>query len=88
VSSMSSLGWCYETGSGVDADRHAAIDLYRRAAEADHVGASFNLGVCYENGTGVARDLRKARRWYERAAAAGDSDATVALTQLDALEAQ
>ena len=85
---MCSLGSCYLKGSGVDADLHAAIKWYRRAAEAGRARAFFNLGVCYEDGTGVARDLREARRWFERADAAGFAGAQAALAELDALEAE
>ena len=85
---MCSLGFCYWNGNGVDADLHAAIKWYRRAAEAGNAAASFNLGVCYAEGDGVAHDLREARRWYERAAAAGFAGAKAALARLDALEAQ
>jgi TPR repeat protein len=85
---QNSLGNCYNNGTGVAADSCAAIEWYRRAADGNNEAAFFNIGRCYANGSGVARDLREARRWFERAAAAGDADATAALAQLDAREAQ
>ena len=51
------LGFCYETGSGVEADPVAAASWYRKAALGDFAQAQYRLGAAYEGGMGVRRDL-------------------------------
>jgi len=51
-----------------------------------HAKAQFNLGVCYGSNAGVEHDFAAARSWLARAAAAGNTVATGALAELDALE--
>jgi uncharacterized protein len=57
----------------------AAVDCYRRAADAGHAGALCNLGACYENGDGVAEDKAVAVDYYRRAVDAGHKAAHVNL---------
>jgi uncharacterized protein len=65
------LGRCYENGCGVAEDKAAAVEYYRRAADARVARALHNLGLCYENGLGVAEDKAAAVEYYRRAADAG-----------------
>jgi TPR repeat protein len=65
------LGLCYENGTGIAADAHAAVKWYMLSAEAGYKTAQYNLALCFANGTGVAADAREAVKWYTRAAEAG-----------------
>ena len=47
------LGRCFEFGVGIPKDPCQALELYRSAAEAGHVGASKNVGICLWNGKGL-----------------------------------
>ena len=69
------LGWCYDSGTGVQKDAAEAAKWYRRAAEQGHARAQCNLGVCYGNGTGVQKDAAEAVRWYRLAAEQGYANA-------------
>lgn len=69
------LGCCYERGTGVAQDFSAAVQWYRRSAEAGYDEAMANLGYCYEAGRGVEQSWPEAIRWYEKAAEAGNGRA-------------
>ena len=62
------LGWCYETGTGVEQDERQAVWLYKQAAELSYMPAYCNLGWCYEHGIGVAVDMELAVEAYKKAA--------------------
>jgi TPR repeat protein len=70
---MNSLGYCYETGTGVQRDAKTAFQLYTRSGEAGHAMAMSNAGICYRNGIGVEKDAKAALLWFQRAAEAGYS---------------
>ena len=72
---MSSLGWCYEHGDGVEIDVKEAVRWYKKAAEKGHPGGQCNLGLCYERGVGVEKNAEEAVRWYSKAAAQGHAPA-------------
>ena len=61
------LGFCYETGIGVDPNPKEAAAWYRKAAEQGFAIAQCNLGFCYESGIGVDRDPKEAAAWYRKA---------------------
>ena len=44
-------------GEGVPEDGSAAVGLFRKAAEQNHVDAQVALGVAYGDGSGVGKDL-------------------------------
>ncbi|KAH3743327.1 chitin synthase regulatory factor chr2 [Pelomyxa schiedti] len=76
VSSVTSLGLCYDFGvGGVEKDIHKAVTLYQRAADAGSARAMGNLGWCYEHGEGVRKDIHMAVTLYQRAADTGDAHA-------------
>ncbi|KAH3764274.1 sel1 repeat family protein [Pelomyxa schiedti] len=76
VSSVTSLGLCYDAGvGGVEKDNRKAVELYQRAADAGDTTAMYNLAVCYDNGDGVEKDTQKAVTLYQRAADAGNTSA-------------
>jgi TPR repeat protein len=51
----------------------AAVELYRKAAEAGHPGAAYELGEAYRAGEGVKRDLAQAAEWFGRSADRGSA---------------
>lgn len=67
------LGYCYETGKGVEKDLTQAVEWYRKAAvQGDPIGQTF-LGNCYAWGEGVEKNSARAIALYKMAAAQGDS---------------
>lgn len=63
------LGYLFDLGLGVPADRAEAFRYYLQAAEAGLADAAFNAGVMLESGSGMPRDVTAAAVWYARAAA-------------------
>ncbi len=59
--------------SNADADLQKAVDLLKKAAEAEIPDAQHALGVLYLKGRGVAKDPAAAARLFERAARNGSS---------------
>ena len=75
VSAQTDLGYCYSEGLGVEQDRAAAVEWFRKAAKQGYVYAQTNLGICYYEGLGVERDYAAAVKWYRKAAEQGDPKA-------------
>jgi len=59
--------------SGSDMDLEQAVELLRKAANAEIPDAQHALGVLYLQGRGVAKDASEAARLFERAARNGSS---------------
>ena len=62
------LGWCYETGAGVESDEKQAVWLYEQAISFHYMPAYCNLGWCYEHGIGVFVDFEQAAWCYRQSA--------------------
>lgn len=62
------MGWRYDTGTGVSRDASEALGWYRQAAAQGDATAQSNIGLAYHQGRGVAVDLVEAKRWYLMAA--------------------
>jgi TPR repeat protein len=62
-------------GDGVEKDYTAAVEFYRKAAEAGYAPAQYDLGYAYEQGLGIECDFREAAIWYRKAAEQGDPEA-------------
>jgi TPR repeat protein len=75
VASQYRLGYCYETGRGVDQSFSTANEWYEKAANQGHVDAQYKLGHSYRVGRGVPIDLAAALQWYKKAAENGDREA-------------
>ncbi|EKV31818.1 hypothetical protein C882_3569 [Caenispirillum salinarum AK4] len=76
TTAMVNLANLFEQGQGAPADRAAALEWTRKAAEAGDPRAMVSLGVAHEGGaSGLPRDLEAAERWFRKAAGAGDADA-------------
>ena len=68
------LGYCYESGQGVEQNFATANEWYAKAAEQGHVDAQYKLGHSYRTGRGTKIDLPVALSWYKKAANSGDVD--------------
>ena len=64
-----------ERGTGVAADRKAALKLYRQAAEQGHRAAQVRWGQALIEGRDLERDAVTGKSWLRRAAMAGDVEA-------------
>ena len=62
------MGYRYDTGTGVSKDPAEALKWYRLAAEQGDVTSQSNLGVAYHYGRGVPVDHNEAMKWYLKAA--------------------
>ena len=60
----------------------AALETFRRAAEAGNPRAQLQVGSQYERGEGVAKNEAEAVRWYAKGAAAGEATAQKNLGQM------
>lgn len=60
------LGTMYECGLSVQQDIPYAIELYKQAAEIDHLYALLHLARIYRNGNGVPVGFSLAKYWYSR----------------------
>jgi hypothetical protein len=69
------LGYCYESGKGVEQNFSTANQWYEKAGAQDFVDAQYKLGHSYRTGRGAQIDLPTALAWYKKAAGAGDRDA-------------
>jgi hypothetical protein len=62
------VGRCLDNGWGTIEDPTAAVECFRRAADAGHAWAQYNLAHMYLDGRGVAQDLSRAFAHYLKAA--------------------
>lgn len=76
------LGLLYWRGLGGEPDHKAAVNCFRRAADAGHAAAQTALGLALRAGVGAPKDEAQARALFRSAAAAGDAEA---MTQLAAV---
>ena len=60
----------------------AALETFRKAADAGNPRAQLQVGSQYERGEGIAKNAAEAVRWYAKAAAAGDTTAQKNLGQM------
>ena len=65
---QSKLGYCFESGCDVTADKAAAAKWYARAAEQGYSPAQCNLAFCCFYGVGMPKDEKAAVEWYKKAA--------------------
>lgn len=78
------LGRMYAEGRGVEVDKDAAAQWYRKAAEKGVQDAQFRLGGCYERGEGVPKDMEYAYGWYSVSAHIGNPKAAAAMKAAEA----
>lgn len=74
---LQALGYMYDVGEGVVANKALAMKLYRRAWKAGDHAAAINIAVIYRD----KGNKRMMFRWYERVAHAGDGSAQLELAR-------
>lgn len=78
VTSLYLLGYFYDVGFGVAADKEQAMFWYLKACESGDSGAFNNIAILYrEKG-----DFASAKEWFDKATASGDGDAYLQLAKL------
>jgi eukaryotic-like serine/threonine-protein kinase len=68
------LGFLYETGSGIRQNDQESVSWYRKSAEQGNAQAQFKLGLAYENGRGITQKYSEALRWHKQAVEQGSAD--------------
>jgi S1-C subfamily serine protease len=71
--------WKLWTGDGVTENAHAAVQTFKRLAEAGNPPAQFSYGFALFVGHGILKDHADAIRWWKKAAASDVSHAQFAL---------
>ena len=71
------LAYMYDVGSGVEADKAAAMRLYRRAWRRGSTAAGDNIAILYRE-RGNARAMF---RWWKRVAGTGDGSAQLEMAK-------
>lgn len=83
---MNNLGFCFENGIGIEANKEAAFQMYQKSAKLDNpLGFSssllenqkkligiYNLAVLYEKGVGCPKNEKKSMKLYALAAYLGE----------------
>lgn len=82
IAAMSSLGFMYAKGVGMEKNEQEAIYWYRKAAEQGHLNSQFNLGVMYAKGRGIEQNYTESFKWYKLAAEQGDVTAQSTLAKM------
>ncbi len=78
AASQNNLGYFYDEGIGIPADKDKAISWYKKAAENGEISSCSNLAKIYEDDG----DTESAIYWLDKAIHAGDGDAAVQLAKL------
>ncbi len=73
------LGYLYDRGIGVSADKAESLKWLQRAADLNDPPSLYQLGMAYDTGNGVPGDFVKARKLYEQASYLGIAQAFAAL---------
>lgn len=71
------LGYMFDTGQGVEADKRRAMQCYKAAWRSRDVAAANNIAILYREGG----DRRAMFRWFKRAAEHGDDGAYLELAK-------
>jgi TPR repeat protein len=67
------IGWCYETGNGIEKNEKEAVKWYQAAEKQGNSWAQSLLAMCYSQGKGVTQDVKEALRLYLAACQQGNS---------------
>jgi len=79
------LGWFYDLGEHITADKAKALGYYRKCADAELSPCQWRLGVMLDTGDGVAADPAAAFGWISKAAAQNNAGAQASLAVLYAM---
>lgn len=87
LNALYELAFALETGTGVDVDIKAALDLFLAAAKVGHIESQFKAGTLHdtaylEDNSVLPADLNAAVLWYRAAANAGHTEAMFNLADL------
>lgn len=74
---LHALGYMYDVGEGVDADKAVAMKLYRKAWRRGSHAAANNIAILYKE-QGKNQTMF---RWFERVALAGDGSARLQMAK-------
>ncbi len=76
IPALNALGWMYEHGKGIPKDEAKAVELFKKAADAQNATGIYNLGIQYWAGKGgLSVDKAEANRLFRIAADMGQEDA-------------
>lgn len=78
------LGWFYDNGEHMTADKAKAAAQYSKCADKGLSQCQWRLGVMYDTGEGVAEDPKVALGWLQKAAAQNNVQAAVSLAVMHA----
>jgi len=74
---LQALGYMYDVGEGVVADKAMAMKLYRKAWSRGSHAAATNIAILYRE----MGNNRTMFRWYQRVASAGDGSAQLEMAK-------
>ena len=78
VSCISRLAYLFDTGTGVEVDKAAAMRLYQRAWRKErNAAAGSNIAILYQE----RREWLPAFRWWKRVATTGDGSAQLEMAK-------
>lgn len=66
---MMELGYCYQSGSGIQQDYAKAMAWYLKVLDGKErygIGAEWTIGYLYDKGLGVPKDTYKAMEWWRK----------------------
>lgn len=66
------LGYCYQTGTGVEQNNKKAIEWYSKSADQGFNDGLYQMMMAYGKGTGVEQDFEKAFQYALKCAKNGD----------------
>ncbi|MFJ2994828.1 hypothetical protein [Pandoraea sp. NPDC087047] len=88
AAALTTLGMIYEYGYGVPRDGKAAVNFYKRAANAGYPIAQTLFGEIYFEGKRAQRDYAQSGKWLARAAGQAYARARIDLAQVRATRGQ
>jgi TPR repeat protein len=62
------MGYCFESGRGVQKDEEESVKWFRKAAEQNNANAQLGLANAYLRGTSLPKNEAEAVKWYRKAA--------------------
>lgn len=71
LSAMNALGYCFETGCGVQQNTTRAVVWYNKAAKEGFALAQQNLGELFSGRSNHSVDYQESSKWYRKAATQG-----------------
>lgn len=76
------IGYFFEKGLGVDADKEKAFEYYLKSARLGDYISQYNIAICYLNGVGIEKDLSKAFNFAYQSAVQNYEKASILLANM------